>query len=337
MPNLDWKNLGFEYRKTRCYLSAECKNGKWGALTTCTDPYISIHIGATCLHYGQACFEGLKAFSQKKGGVAIFRPRANAQRMVDTAHRIVMTPPPIDLFVKAVKKAVRENIDYVPPFGTGASLYIRPLLIGVTPRVGLQPADDYLFIVLVTPAGPYYKGGFIPVRAMVQDKFDRAAPRGVGNVKVAGNYAAGLLGGIETKKAGYSVDLYLDSGERRFVDEFGTSNFLGITKKGVYVTPDSLSVLPSITNLSLQQLARDLGHRVEKRRITLAELSHFAEVAACGTAAVITPVYSITYGRKVFTFGKKDRAGETLTKLYTTLQGIQYGELPDRHGWMEKV
>jgi branched-chain amino acid aminotransferase len=335
--SINWKNLGFEYRPTNCFVMSEYRNGRWGTLKTQKDPYVRLHIGATCLHYGQACFEGLKAFSQKNGGIALFRPDANARRLGDSARRIAMIAPPVELFVKAVTMAVKKNREFVPPYGTRASLYVRPLLIGATPRIGLQPADDYLFLVMVTPAGPYYKHGFSPVNAIVQDEYDRAAPRGVGNVKVAGNYAAGLLGGLTAKKKGYAVELYLDSAERKFVDEFGTSNFFGITKTGHYVTPASTSVLPSITNLSLQQIARDLGMPVEKRRIAFSELPKFKEIGACGTAAVITPIYSIANGKKVITFGKPDQAGQTLTELFTTLQQIQYGEIKDPHGWMVRI
>jgi branched-chain amino acid aminotransferase len=187
------------------------------------------------------------------------------------------------------------------------------------------------------PVGPYYKNGFFPVKAYVQEKYDRAAPRGVGNVKVGGNYAAGMLGDFDGKEKGYPISLYLDSASHRFVDEFGTSNFFGITKDGKYVTPGSSSVLPSVTNKSLQQIARDFGMKVEKRDIPIAELSEFAEIGACGTAAVITPVYSVTWGNQVFTFGEENRAGENLTRFFKEIQGIQYGEIADRHKWMLKA
>jgi branched-chain amino acid aminotransferase len=298
---------------------------------------IQLHIAATCLHYGQACFEGLKAFSQKSGGIAMFRPQANAQRLMDSARRIVMQAPGIELFTEACAEVIRGNLRWVPPYGTGASLYVRPLLIGTTPRVGLRPADEFLFLVLCTPVGPYYKDGFVPVKAYVQMDYDRAAPRGVGNVKVAGNYAAGLLGGIDAKKKGYAIDLYLDSAQQQFIDEFGTSNFLAVTKDGRYITPLSQSVLPSITNDSLLTLTQSLGLKTERRRIRVDELSELAEVGACGTAAVITPIYSITVGERTFTYGEEKTAGQTLTRLYTMLQQLQYGEAGDPYGWMVKV
>ncbi|MCX7727105.1 MAG: branched chain amino acid aminotransferase, partial [Chitinispirillaceae bacterium] len=201
-PELKWRELEFKYIETNCYVTYEFSNGKWGSPELRKEPFISLHIGATCLHYGQAAFEGLKAFRRKDGSVGIFRPIENAKRLINTAKRLVMTPPPEELFLEAVKLCVKNNIEWVPPYGTGASLYIRPLLIGTTPRIGLKPADDYLFLVLCTPVGPYYKNGFYPVKAYVQEKYDRAAPRGVGNVKAAGNYAAGLLGDIEGKEMG---------------------------------------------------------------------------------------------------------------------------------------
>jgi branched-chain amino acid aminotransferase len=213
-------------------------------------------------------------------------------------------------------------------------MYIRPLLIGTSPHVGLHASEEYLFAVLAMPVGPYYKDGFFPVRAYVQENYDRAAPRGVGNIKAAGNYAAGLLGDMEGKKKGYPICLYLDSASHRFIDEFGTSNFIGITADNGFVTPDSSSILPSITNKSLQQLARDAGMKVECRRVPARDLSRFVEVGACGTAAVITPVSSVTWRGKVFTFGKPHVAGDVLTGLYRKIQAIQYGDCADRHGWM---
>jgi branched-chain amino acid aminotransferase len=333
----DWANLDFSYRNTEAYIVSEFKNGTWQKLKQKSDPVLSLHVAATALHYGQACFEGLKAFGRKDGSVAMFRPAENAKRLAASAKRLVMQPVPEELFIEACTKVVLLNKEYVPPYGTGASLYIRPLLIGTTPRVGLKPADEYLFAVLVMPVGPYYKDGFFPVKAYVQEEYDRAAPRGVGNIKAAGNYAAGLYADMDGKNKGFPICLYLDSGGHRYVDEFGTSNFFAITAGKKYVTPDSLSVLPSITNNSLQQIATDFGFSIERRNIEISELDTFAEVGACGTAAVITPIYSVTHGDKVYTFGKEHEAGETLTKLYKEIQGIQYGDIQDRHGWMLSV
>jgi branched-chain amino acid aminotransferase len=289
------------------------------------------------LHYGQACFEGLKAFRRKDGSVAICRPDENAKRIASTARRVVMEPPPEGLFIEAVGKTVALNMDWVPPYGTGASFYIRPLLIGTSPKIGIAPSSEYALLSMGMPVGPYYKNGFFPVKAYVQESYDRAAPKGVGNVKVAGNYAAGMRGDLEGKDKGYSICLYLDSANHRYIDEFGTSNFIGITEDNRFVTPLSTSILPSITNKSLQKIAEDIGLKVERRQIDISELQSFKEVGACGTAAVITPVYSITRGETVYTFGKENEAGETLTRLFREIQGIQYGEVEDRYGWMLKV
>ena len=335
--NIDWKNLGFVYMQTDCYVKAEYKSGAWEPLMVCKKPSIKLHIAATCLHYGQACFEGQKAFCRKDGSVAIFRPGENAQRFIDTAKRLVMEPPPLGLFLEAAEMVIKRNRHYVPPYGTGASLYLRPLLIGTSPHIGVHPSEEYVFILLATPMGPYYKNGFFPVRAYVQEKFDRAAPHGVGNVKASGNYAAGMMGDLEGQALGYPICLYLDSSEHKYIDEFGTSNFMAITRDGKYVTPDSTSILPSVTNKSLQQIAIDFGMKVERRRIAVSELADFAEVGACGTAVVITPVYSLQHGGRLYTFGKEDQAGPTLTKLYTEIQKIQYGEIEDRHHWMHRV
>jgi len=334
---LDWSNLGFEYMQTDCYIRSDFKGGRWSAPVVCTDPNFSIHVAAVCLHYGQACFEGLKAFRRKDGSVALFRPHENGERMINTAKRTMMEPPPLELFINAVKETVSRNIDWVPPYGTGASLYVRPLLIGTSPRVGVGPSEDYIFFSLGMPVGPYYKNGFFPVKAYIQESYDRAAPLGVGNVKVAGNYAAGLYGDYEGKHKGYPICLYLDSAHHRYIDEFGTSNFFGITKDNCYVTPESASILPSITNKSLQKIAEGMGLKVERRKIDIEELPDFKEIGACGTAAVITPVYSITRGDKVYTFGKENEAGETLTRLFKEIQGIQYGEIDDKHNWMLPV
>jgi branched-chain amino acid aminotransferase len=336
-PSLDWSNLGFKYLQTDAYVKSEFKDGSWGSLEVCSDTHFSIHIAAACLHYGQACFEGLKAFRRKDGSVAIFRPDENAKRIIATARRVVMEPPPLELFIDAVRKCVSINIEWVPPYWTGASFYIRPLLIGTTAQIGLGPSQEYMLLVMGMPVGPYYKDGFFPVKAYVQESYDRAAPKGVGNVKVAGNYAAGMRGDMEGKQKGYSICLYLDSAHHKYIDEFGTSNFFGITRDNRFVTPESSSILPSITNKSIQEIAAGMGLTVERRPIDIEELPDFKEVGACGTAAVITPVYSITRGDRVFTFGKENEAGEVLTRLFKEIQGIQYGEIEDRYGWMLPV
>ena len=301
------------------------------------DPYITMHIGASCLHYGQECFEGMKAFRQKCGKIVIFRPDENAKRMYRTAERCVMPPVPVEMFIDAAVKLVKKNKEFVPPYGTGGSLYLRPLLIGTGPQIGVAPAKEYTFIMMCMPVGAYYKGGLKPVRAVILDDWDRAAPHGMGDVKVGGNYAASLFAHEKAKREGWPVELYLDAKSHKYVEEFSTSNFAGITKIGKYVTPDSCSVLPSVTNKSLCQVAADLGIPVERRKIPYAEIKRFKEVAALGTAVVITPVWEITRGKDVIKISEPDVVGPTLQKLYDTVQGIQYGTLPDKHGWCYEV
>ena len=334
---IDWANLGFGFSEVNCHIRYVWRDGKWSEGEFIKKPEITMHIGASCLHYGQECFEGMKAFRQKDGKIVVFRPEENAKRMARTAERCVMPAIPVDMFVEAVDKVVRANEEYVPPYGTGGSLYIRPLLIGTGPQIGVAPAKEFTFMVIVMPVGAYYKGGLKPVRAVILDDWDRAAPNGMGDVKVGGNYAASLYAHEKAKREGWPVELYLDAKTHQYVEEFSTSNFLGITKDGTYVTPDSRSVLPSITNLSLMQCAEDLGWKVERRPIPYTEIRDFAEVAACGTAVVVTPVWEITRGDDVIVISDKDAVGEHLQKLYETVQGIQYGVLEDIHGWCHEV
>jgi len=337
MPNIDWKTLGFKYMDTRCHIRYVWRDGAWDAGELVESPFLQMHIAATCLHYGQAAFEGLKVFRCKDGKVRAFRPVENARRMAATARRTCMAEVPEAMFLEAVSRVVRANEDYIPPYGTGGSLYVRPLLIGTGEQIGVAPSQAYTFIVLVVPVGPYYKGGLQPVKAMILDDYDRAAPLGMGNVKVAGNYAASLYAHEYAKRQGYPVELYLDAKEHRYVDEFATSNFVGITKDGRYVTPNSRSVLPSVTNKTLMKIAADMGMIVEERPIPFEELPSFAEIAACGTAVVVTPVCEIVRGDIVIKIGPENGCGPVLQKLYETVQGIQYGELPDPHGWCVEV
>jgi branched-chain amino acid aminotransferase len=334
---LDWKNLSFQYLPTNCFVRVECTDGVWGTPETITDPMISLHVAANVLHYGQACFEGLKAFTMKDGTIAMFRPNMNARRLAYSAGRLYMQAPSEELFIEACKLAINKNREFVPPYGTGAALYIRPLIIGTEPMIGIAASHTYSFYVIVTPVGPYYKEGFFPVEAMVMDEYDRASPRGTGKAKVAGNYAASLKPYYTGKERGYPIILFTDPAEHKYVDEFGTSNFIGITPDGIYKTPCSPSILESITNLSLQQLATDMGLTVKCEQIEVNGLDQFEEVGACGTAAVVTPIYAVHYGDKVFKFGDPCCAGEKLTDLFTTLQGIQYGDVEDKYGWMLAV
>ena len=335
--DIDWQNLGFTYMQTRSHIRYTWRNGAWDSGELHEDPTIKIHIAATALHYGQACFEGLKAFSLKDGSVAVFRMGDNARRMQASAARTLMQAPSEEIFSDAVLRVVAANRDYVPPYGSGGSLYIRPLLIGSGARIGVAPADEYTFIVLVTPVGNYYKKGLLPVSAMVVPGYDRAAPDGVGAAKVAGNYAADMVPNRIAREAGCPINLYLDSREHTYIDEFGTSNFIGITKDGRYVTPASSSILASITNQTLMTLAQDSGMPVEQRPVALGEVRDMAEVGACGTAVVITPVNRIVHGDTIYKIGPDDACGPVLNQLYNTVRGIQTGDLPDRHGWLRNV
>ncbi len=334
---IDWNNLGFKYMDTNSHIRYTWRNGSWDEGVLVNDPHITLHIAAAALHYGQAAFEGMKAFRQKGGDLVLFRPQDNATRMARTAVRTCMAPVPEEMFIDACRRVIKANEEFVPPYGTGGSLYIRPLLIGSGAQIGVGPADEYTFLVLVVPVGPYYKGGLKPVKAMVYDEYDRAAPLGVGDVKVAGNYAASLYAHEKAKKAGFPVELYLDAKEHKYIEEFATSNFLAITKDGKYLTTKSTSILPSVTNMTLQQIAKDLGITVEVRPVEFTEIDTFAEVGACGTAVVVTPVSSVTRGDKTYVTGPEDGCGPVLQKLYEHVQGIQYGELPDTHGWCVKV
>jgi branched-chain amino acid aminotransferase len=333
MPKIAWDSIGFGYIQTDYHIRYQWKNGVWDKGTLEKDPYFKIHIAATGLHYGQSGFEGLKAFRTESDQIHIFRPAENAKRLARTAGRVMMAEVPESLFIEAVSRVVDANRDWVPPASTGGSLYIRPLLFGSGAEVGLSPAKEYTFIVLVTPVGNYYKEGVKAITAFVSEEYDRAAPRGTGNVKVAGNYASSLYPGQQAKERGYPIVLYLDSAEQKYIEEFGTSNFIGITSDGRYVTPSSSAVLPSITNLSLMAIAEHEGLKVERRLVPFTEISSFAEVGACGTAVVISPVNRIVRGDKVYTISEATGFGPHLGKLHDHLKGVQSGRLPDLWNW----
>ena len=332
--DINWSSIGFGYVPTdynvRCYF----RNGKWGEIEVSSSETIEMHIAATALHYGQEIFEGLKAFRGKDGKVRVFRPEANAKRIQDSARGIKMEPIPTDIFMKMTDMAIKLNERFIPPYGSGASLYIRPLEIGMTARVGVKPADEYCFIILVTPVGPYFKTGFKPTNICIMREYDRVAPKGTGRFKVGGNYAASLVAGEKAHELGYSAVLYLDPKEKKYLDECGPANFYAI-KDGKYITPASESILPSITNESLMQLARDMGMEVECRHIPVEEIATFEEAAACGTAAVCSPVgeiHDLDTGGK-FVIAKDGKPGPVTRKLYDTLSGIRLGEIEDKHGW----
>ena len=338
MSNIDWKNLPFGYQKTDYNVRCYWRNGQWGKLEVSSSETVNIHMAATCLHYGQEAFEGLKAFRCKDGKVRVFRWEENAKRLNRSAEGIMMQTVPIELFKEAMELVVNLNIGYVPPQDTGSSLYIRPLLIGSGPKVGVQPADEYLFMIFVTPVGPYFKEGFKPVNVQIIRDFDRAAPLGTGHIKVGGNYAASLIAGQRAHKEGYATAIFLDAHEKKFIDEAGPANFFAI-KGNSYITPQSKSILPSITNMSLRALAEDMGLKVELRSIAVAELADFDEVGACGTAAVISPIKKIQDRDTgaVYEYCPDGNAGPVSTKLYNRLRAIQYGDEPDTFGWTHVI
>ncbi len=333
--NIEWEKLGFEFRPTKCNLRYTFKDGEWDDGKFYDTYDITMSVAANCLHYGQAIFEGMKAFRCADGRVCIFRPDANGERMQQSARHLLMAEFPVDKFIEAVKKVVAANIEYVPPYGTGGSLYIRPVMFGTSPQIGVSASLEYTLVFMVVPVGPYYKGGIKPVDAMLSLDFDRAAPHGTGHIKAAGNYAASLYPSKMAKLNGCPVALFVDPKTHEYIDEFGTSNFLAITKDGEYITPESPSILPSVTNRSLMQVAEDLGLKVTRRPIHRKELPELAEVAACGTAVVITPVGRIFDGDKVYEYGQE--IGPVMKKLYDEMTGIQYGIRPDKHGWLVEV
>ena len=334
--NIDWSSLGFGYIKTDKRFVANYKDGAWDNGTLTEDDKVVINECAGVLQYAQTCFEGLKAYTTEDGHIVMFRPDLNAARMKDSCERLEMPVYPEDKWVEAVAKTVEANAAWVPPFGSGATLYVRPYMFGSNPVIGVKPADEYQFRVLTTPVGPYFKGGFSSNPYVIIRDFDRAAPLGTGTYKVGGNYAASLKANSIAHAKGYASEFYLDSKEKKYVDECGAANFFGI-KNNTYVTPKSTSILPSITNKSLMQIAEDLGMKVERRPVPEEELDTFEEAGACGTAAVISPISHLDDmdTGKVYNFG--DKPGPWSTKLYETLRGIQYGTVEDKHGWTTVV
>jgi branched-chain amino acid aminotransferase, group II len=335
MENIEWGKLGFGYKKTNYNVRCYYRNGNWGELEVSSSENINIHMAATALHYGQEAFEGMKAYRGKDGKIRLFRWDENYSRLRRSSEGILLAQVPESIFFNAISKVVQLNSEFVPPYGTGASLYIRPLLIGTGAEVGVRPSQEYLFMVFVTPVGPYFKEGFNPVKIAIIRDSDRAAPLGTGTFKVGGNYAASLRGVIKAHQAGYDSPMYLDAKEKRYIDEIGAANFFGI-KNNTYITPKSDSILASITNLSIIQLAEDLGIKVERRPVSIDELDSFEEVGACGTAAVISPIGEIAdlETGKIYHYCKDGKPGKLSSQLYKTLVGIQYGDVEDRHGWI---
>ena len=337
-PNIDWANLPFGYLPTdynvRCYY----RNGAWGEIETSSSEYINLHMAATCLHYGQEAFEGLKAYRCPDGKIRAFRIEENAARMQHTAQGILMAEMPTDKFCEMVRRVILLNERFIPPYESGASLYIRPLLIGTGAQVGVHPANEYLFVIFVTPVGPYFKGGFQPSKVCILREYDRAAPYGTGTIKVGGNYAASLVAGEIAHSKGYAAVLYLDPKEKKYIDECGPANFFGV-RGNSYITPKSHSILPSITNKSLQQLAADNGMTIECRQVPFEEIATFDEAAECGTAAVIAPISQIDDldENKSYVIAKDGKPGPVCEKLYHQLRAIQYGDAPDPYNWVTVI
>lgn len=331
----DWSSLGFGYQPTdynvRCYY----RDGQWGEWEVSSSDMITIPMASTCLHYGQESFEGLKAFRGSDGKVRVFRPEENALRMQHTSRGIMMPELPTERFLEALDIVLHLNQRFIPPYGSGASLYVRPLMIGLGKQVGVAPAKEYLFLMFVTPVGPYFKTGFRPSPMAIMRGYDRAAPLGTGCYKVGGNYAASLSSGMKAHELGYSAVIYLDAKEKLYIDECGPANFFGI-RDNTYITPKSSSILPSITNKSLQTIAADLGLQVECRPVHVEELATFEEAGACGTAAVISPILHIDDLDldKRYVISKDGQPGPICTALYERLRAIQYGDYPDTHGWV---
>ena len=334
---LEWGKLSFSYMKTDFRYISHWKNGAWDDGALVTENTLTISEGSTALHYGQQAFEGLKAYTRKDGKIQLFRPDRNAARMQSTADRLLMPRVSTEKFIDACDQVVKANWKYVPPYGTGATLYLRPFLIGVGDNIGVRAAPEYIFGVFCMPVGPYFKGGMAPVNFMVSE-YDRAAPHGTGAAKVGGNYAGSLLPHELAAHAGYADCIYLDPATHTKIEEVGAANFFGITKEGAFVTPLSPSILPSITKYSLLDVAKSyFGMKTEERDCYIDKIDEFAEAGACGTAAVITPIGGIFHNGKLHVFHSEKEVGPVTKKLYDTLVGIQYGDVEAPEGWIHVV
>ena len=336
--NLDWSNLGFGYHPTEYRYVANWKDGAWSEGELTTDATVTMTECAGVLQYSQSCFEGLKAYTTEKGQIVVFRPDLNASRMADSCRRLEMPVYPEDKFVEAVKAVVRANAAYVPPYGSGATLYLRPFMFGSGPVIGVSPAPEYQFRIFATPVGPYFKGGAKPLTIRVSD-FDRAAPNGTGHIKAGLNYAMSLHAIVDAHNQGFNENMYLDPKTRTKVEETGGANFLFVTKDGKVVTPKSPSILPSITRRSLMVVAKEyLGLEVEEREVYFDEVKDFAECGLCGTAAVISPVGKIVdHGKGICFPSGMDEMGSVTKKLYDALTGIQMGRIEAPEGWIQVI
>ncbi|PRR84131.1 branched-chain amino acid aminotransferase [Clostridium vincentii] len=334
---INWDELGFDYIKTDYRYISTWKDGNWNEGTLTKDNMITISESSTALHYGQQCFEGLKAYRTKDGTIQLFRPNRNASRMNDSCDKLLMPEIPNDKFIDACMQVVKANERFVPPYGTGGTLYIRPFIIGVGDNIGVKPAPEYIFSVFCLPVGPYFKGGLTPVNFMISD-YDRAAPYGTGQQKAGGNYAASLQAHKIASDRGFADCIFLDPSTHTKIDEAGAANFFGITKDNKFVTPISSSILPSITKYSLLELAKDYLHlETVEEDVLLDDLDRFKEAGACGTAAVITPIGGIEYKDKLHVFHSETEVGPITKKLYETLVGIQFGDIEGPEGWIYKV
>lgn len=336
VTDFDWNNLGFEYHDLPYRYRAYYRNGEWEKGELVTDSDLKMSEAAAALHYGQQVFEGLKAYRRQDGGINLFRPDQNAARMARSAERLLMPAFPEEQFVEAAKALVQANQEFVPPYGTGATLYLRPLLVGTGAVVGVHPADEYVFNIYATPVGAYYKGGLTPT-AYITSEYDRAAHGGTGQAKVGGNYAASLLPGDQAHNAGYSDVVYLDPRLHETIEELGGANFFGITKDHRFLTPKSPSILPSITKFSLLTLAEEFGLKSEQTSISINDLDQFTEAGAMGTAAVISPVGSITHRGHKHVFYSETEVGPQTQALYDRLTNIQYGNEVGPEGWIVDV
>ncbi|HHT20904.1 MAG TPA: branched-chain amino acid aminotransferase [Tissierellia bacterium] len=336
MPDINWKELGFTYRKTNCMFVTYWKDGEWDEGQLVEDDKLTIDASATALHYGQQSFEGMKAYRAEDGRILLFRPDMNSKRMNRTAKRLLMPEYPEEKFIEAVKKVVKANEEFIPPYGSGGSLYIRPMQIGIGPNLGVRPAPEYLLAIFVSPVGAYFKGGMNPVN-FITTTYDRAAAHGTGQAKCGGNYAASLLPHKEAVDAGYADCIYLDPLTHTKIDEVGAANFFAITKDNRFVTPSSSSILESITKLSLLQAAEDLGMAASQEDVYIDQLDDYAEAGACGTAAVISPIGAITHEGKKHVFYSETEVGPKTKELYDYLTGIQFGDVEDKHGWTVEV
>ncbi len=335
--DIKWAELGFSYIKTDKRYISYWKDGKWDDGQLVEDNKIAISEGSTCLHYGQECFEGLKAYTTKDGGVQLFRPDENAKRMQRSCEKVLMPAVPVEKFIDACMQVVKANEAWVPPYGSGATLYLRPFVIGIGDNIGVRPAPEYIFGVFCMPVGPYFKGGMSPVNFTTTEA-DRAAAHGTGKNKVGGNYAASLYSHHEAVEKGFADCIYLDPSTHTKIDEVGAANFFGITKDDKFVTPKSSSILPSITRISLMQVAKDsLGMEALETDVYIDRLDELKEAGACGTAAVITPIGGIEHKGKFHVFHSETEVGPVTKKLYDTLYGIQMGDVEAPEGWIYKV